>query len=205
MYNSGITTREFIDSLKNEIDVSMPIADASFLRAINTAEQFLYTEILKEYVATTIDYEEIEDNTISESDLASISGVEKPIFDDIIKVFADKDELERAGVVGVLDFPEKNLYYNRYDGNISISTDYTPDKITVVYRIRPQIKTNTNVETTYIAVPVEFVELIAAKVRGEMYKLMNEDALSAKWLSDYNSNLENFKVWAMSRNERFGG
>lgn len=205
MYNSGITTRDFIDSLVEEIDVSLPIGDTSFLRAINTAEQFLYTEILREYVSTTINYADIEDNTIVIGDLNIVNGVEKPVFDDIIKVFADADELEKSGVVGAFDFPEKNLYYNRYDGNISLSIDYIPEKITVIYRIRPQIKTTQNVNATYIAVPVEFVELIAAKVRGEMYKLMNEDALSAKWLSDYNSNLENFKVWAMSRNERFGG
>ena len=86
MYNSGITTRDFIDSLVEEIDVSLPIGDTSFLRAINTAEQFLYTEILREYVSTTINYADIEDNTIVIGDLNIVNGVEKPVFDDIIKV-----------------------------------------------------------------------------------------------------------------------
>jgi hypothetical protein len=56
-----------------------------------------------------------------------------------------------------------------------------------------------------IALPPEFIDLISSRVRGEIYKIVNEDGLSAKWLSDYNSQLENFKIWAMSRNLRFGG
>jgi hypothetical protein len=38
-----------------------------------------------------------------------------------------------------------------------------------------------------------------------MYKIANEDGLSAKWLSEYNVQLENFKVWAAERMTRYGG
>jgi hypothetical protein len=47
--------------------------------------------------------------------------------------------------------------------------------------------------------------MVAAKMRGEAYKIANEDGLAAKWLADYNAQLESFKVWAADRNHRYGG
>ena len=52
--------------------------------------------------------------------------------------------------------------------------------------------------------PVEYLDMAGAKIRGEAYKIANEDGLAAKWLADYNQQMENFKIWAASRNERFG-
>lgn len=205
MYKSSITAKELIDELRGEVDISLRLEDAPFLRAINTVEQFIYCEILKEYVTVAFSYNEIADNEIDLSDISVPSGASTLIFDDIVKIFADGDELEKSGASAVVDFPDKNLFYDKFDGKISLNFAYKPDEIVIIYRLRPEIKTISNENTALIYVPVEFIDLVASKVRGEIYKIANEDGLSAKWLADYNAILENFKIWAMNRNERYGG
>jgi hypothetical protein len=80
----------------------------------------------------------------------------------------------------------------------------TPDKpatVSFVYILRPAIKV-TGEET--IALPVEWLDMLAARLRAEAYKICNTDEQAGKWMQDYNTQLESFKVWAMKRNERYG-
>lgn len=206
MYNSGITALELMNSVKKEADISYPISDETLLRTINTVEQFIYTEILKEHVKHEFINSSSDIQFSIELENINVPvGAALPNFDDIIHVFANDDEVERSGITGVFNFPDKNLYYNNYDGKITISLNETPDIVTIIYRLRPDLKTADNAKTAIIALPVEFVELMAAKMRGEMYKIANEDGLAAKWLSEYNVQLENFKVWATERMTRYGG
>jgi hypothetical protein len=206
MYNSQITASELIDSVRSEADISIDIPESIFLRTINTVEQFIYTEILKEYVTETIPYSNVESfSAVDFREISVPSEASTPIFDDVIKVFADGDELERAGASAVFEFKDKNLYYDKYNGKITLSLVTAPNNITILYRIRPALKSAVNKSTSYIALPIEFVEIIASKLRGEMYKIANEDGLSAKWLSEYNVQLEKFKIWAAVRMARFGG
>ena len=46
--------------------------------------------------------------------------------------------------------------------------------------------------------------MLLSRLRGEIYKVSNEDALAAKWLADYNAELETFKVWAAQHGEVYG-
>ena len=64
--------------------------------------------------------------------------------------------------------------------------------------------TSGNFGTEHVKVPAEFIELVSAKLRGEACKLANEDALAAKWLSDYNVLLETFKTWIAGKQPSFG-
>ena len=118
-------------------------------------------------------------------------------------MFADDIEIERSGVIGATEFPEKDLYYTDYDGNLVLNLADYADEITVIYRLRPILKAEGS--SDIVAVPPEFLDLVAAKMRGEAYKIANEDGLAAKWLADYNAQLESFKVWAAGRNQRYGG
>ncbi len=203
MYNSGMTAAGLISAVKSETDVSVGILDSVWFRAINTVEQFLYTEILREYASVVLDGNSLTDDRVVLSELPAANGAANIEYDDIVKVFADDIELDRSGIIGAVEFPEKDLYYTDYDGNLLMNLADYANEITVIYRLRPKLKTEGS--TDIVAVPPEFLDLVAAKMRGEAYKIANEDGLAAKWLADYNAQLESFKVWASARNQRYGG
>lgn len=191
MYDCGITAKAFIETVQGEADISAVIPEASWLRWINTVEQFLYAEILAEYVRVEIPYAE-------KIPLASIG--EGVTYDDIVSVYGDDVELDRAGVIAGTAV-ERPMYWTDYEGNVILRPVDVPSQVFVVYRLRPTIK-KTGAET--IRIPVEWLDLLAARMRGEAYKVANEDGLAGKWMNDYNMQLESFKIWAAKRNERYG-
>lgn len=203
MYDSGITARSLISNVSSEADITIPIDSDSWYRWINAVEQFIYTEILNEYTSVTLNYAELTNDTINlNNDITTANGCAAPNFDDIIKVYADETELDRTSVISWLIFVDKPLYYPDYVGNIKMNLTGCPESIIVVYRLRPELKSS--LSDGNINIPVEFIDMLAARMRGEAYKIANEDNLSAKWLSDYNIQLESFKLWASRRNERYG-
>ena len=203
MYKSGITAAELIESLKEEADISIAVPNSAWVRAINAVEQFLYTEVLKEHIAVRVDYDDVADDTIVIGEIPVPSGAAVPEFDDIIRVFADENEVERTGAVGFYEFPEKQMYCSGYDGTIRLNLSEYPAEIVLIVRLRPSLKGENSADE--VALPPEFIDLAASRMRGEIYKIANEDGLAAKWLADYNSLLESFKIWAEKRNDRFGG
>ena len=203
MYKSGITAAELIESVKEEVDISLAVSESAWVRAINAVEQFLYTEVLKEYIAVPLSPANFPEDGVALGDIPMPNGAAVPEFDDIIRVFADENEVERAGAVGFYEFPEKQMYCSGYDGTVRLNLTESPAEIVLIVRLRPSLKGENSADE--VALPPEFIDLVAARMRGEIYKIANEDGLAAKWLSDYNSQLETFKVWAAKRNERFGG
>lgn len=200
MYDSGVKCSDFINSIIGEADISIEIQSDSWYRWLNTVEQFIYTEILDEYASAEIDY---ASDSVTLSTLTVPSGCASVTYDDVISVYADGVQVEKSGIKGVMNFSDKNLYYTDYNGNLVLSLTEVPNKITVIYRLRPIMKTETN--NYNIAVPAEFLDMVSARLRGEAYKIANEDGLAGKWLADYNTQLESFKVWAEKRNKRYGG
>lgn len=204
MYDSGITAKNFIDSVKEESDITIVIPDASWYRWLASVEQILYTEVFKEYDVVKKDITDSSaEVTVSLADLPVASGCDSITFDDVIAVFMDYLELERSGETAALQYPEKPLYYTDYSGKLYARSPIYAEQMLIVYRKRPPIKTATST-TSHVMVPVEWLDLVGAKLRGEAYKIANEDGLSAKWLNDYNTQLESLKVWAAKRNERYG-
>jgi len=205
MYDSGVTAKAFIDSLIQEADISIEIPYTSMLRWLSAVEQFAYTEILKEYKRCTMDLTQEPFDVIRLDTLPIPEGAAIPIYDDIVRVYGEKgQEIRKAGAVAGYEFPDFDLYYTDYDGHLILSTRIEQAEITVIYRIRPEIKTEDNKAALNVALPPEYLDMAGAKIRGEAYKIANEDGLAAKWLADYNTQMENFKVWAASRNERYG-
>lgn len=192
MYDCGITAKAFIATVREEADISAVIPEASWLRWINTVEQFLYTEILQEYSKKEMPYTE---------DVVPLETIgENVTFDDVVRVYGDEVELDRAGVISGMVFPDKPMYWADYEGNLHLNPTFPPYMLTVVHRLRPALKTGSE----NINIPVEWLDMLAARMRGEAYKIANEDGLAGKWLQDYNMQLESFKVWAAKRNERYG-
>lgn len=204
MYDSGITAKSFIDSVKDESDITIVISDASWYRWLASVEQILYTEVFKECDVVKIDVtDSSEEVTVTLKDAAVASDCATLTFDDVIAVFMDYLELERSGETSALQYPEKPLYYTDYSGKLYARSPIYAEQMVIVYRKRPPVKTETST-TAHVMVPVEWLDLVGAKLRGEAYKIANEDGLSAKWLNDYNTQLESMKVWASKRNERYG-
>lgn len=192
MYDCGITAKAFIETVQGEADISAVIQEASWLRWINTVEQFLYAEILAEHVQVEVPYtEKIPFGEIGEN----------VIYDDVISVYGDDVELDRAGVIAGIGVPDRPMYWTDYAGNLVLHPVYDPAVVTIVYRLRPAVKVTGE---EHIHLPVEWLDLLAARMRSEAYKIANEDGLAGKWMQDYNMQLESFKIWAAKRNERYG-
>lgn len=205
MYKSGLTAKAFVDALEEEADVSIPIPRAAWYRWLTAVEQFVYTEVLKEYVSAKIRLDDVPVDAIPLSLLPVPPGAAAPVYDDILSVYDEAGrEVAKGGAVSVFEFPEKFLWKTDYNGRLILSGPRELEAITVIYRLRPEIKTEANADALEVALPPEHLDMAAAKMRGEAYKLANEDGIAGKWLADYNQAMENFKVWAIPRNERYG-
>lgn len=203
MYNSGISTAELIRSVAEESDTVIPISDTSWVRWVNAVEQFVYTEIFNQFVSCELYLNDIDDHTVHlGTHIPVIEGCAVPVFDDIVKIYADDVELSRAGVVSGIVFDDKPLYYTDYAGNIKLIVPFNAEKIKIVYKIRPSLKKVS--DDSYINLPQEFVDMLAARLRAEAYKIANEDGQAAKWAAEYNAQLETLKVWAAMRSGRYG-
>jgi len=88
------------------------------------------------------------------------------------------------------------------DEQIVSAREKAVEEMVIVYLVRPIVKTTA--VSGNVMVPYEFIDLITAKLRGEAYKLCNEDAVAAKWLNDYNALLESFKQWLAIRQAKLG-
>lgn len=122
-------------------------------------------------------------------------------FEDIHAVYVDGRQLIRTTLTSGAIFPD--AYYKELDG-MGVNLPSAPDKITVMYCVRPAPKSKDLTGDETVKVPAEFIDLVASRLRGEAYKLSNEDALAAKWLNDYNVLLEAFKAWVAGKQSSFG-
>lgn len=199
MFDSGISAKDLVEELKNtEIDIALDIPDETYGRWLDALQQLLYTDVIKEQKKITIDSP--TSNPITLDGLEG-SGENKIRFEDIYAVYADGVQLKRTTLTSGAIFP--NTYYK--DNNcLGYNTELTP--ITIVYLVKPALVTTShgNVSDTKVMVPVEFIDLVKAKLRGEAYKLANEDNIAAKWLNDYNVLLETFKMWVSEKSPNFG-
>lgn len=203
MFDSGIKAKDLIADLKNEIDVALPIPDSYYVIWLNETEQLLYSEVIREQ---QISEPENGDKRILIKDLPLHDSAEEDSIraGDIYTIYADGVQLTKVNRAVAHLF--KNIYY--YDGKyLEIVTQAdSVGTIRLIYFVRPIPKKIANglISEDTIKLPPEFISLISAKIRGEAYKLANEDAIAAKWLNDYNALLENFKMWISNREPNFG-
>ena len=200
MFDSGKSVSDLITELKDEVDIALEIPDSSYIGWINAIEQLCYSEIIKEQRELTVSNAE---SPISLKEL-TVSAEESPIrFEDIYAVYADEVQLMKTTLASGQIFPD--TFYKEND-NLGFNSPYMTKELKIIYFARPKIKTiddEGNVEGN-VMFPVEFVDMVKAKLRGEAYKLANEDALAGKWLNDYNVALENFKAWCENKTSQFG-
>lgn len=186
MFDSKVKASEFVARLKNEVDAAPDIDNDTYLGLIDDVEQTMYSEIIKEIHTCK--------PTVTES-----THIKMPYdaeegdlirFEDVREVYAGDIQLIKTTATG-WKFPDS--YYKLGDDlYLNLKDKSKSSEITIYYYIRPKLKRGTTGEDT-IKLPPERIPLIGAKVRGEALKLVNEDATAAKWLSDYNVMIEQFR------------
>jgi len=207
MFDSGISVKDLIKDLKSEVDVALEIPDGTYIFWLNSLEQLLYSEVIKEQNKIVI--------TEPPEDIIPIGLIYTPVgespvrFEDIHAIYADKIQLIKSTAASGVIFP--NTYYKLgadigYNAKVIKKTlvdeIQSVSEMTVVYFARPALKKDT--AHGNVSVPYEFIDLVKAKLRGEAYKLCNEDGAAAKWLNDYNVLLESFRQWLELRRAGFG-
>ena len=199
MFDSGITASALIEQIKDEADIAIPIPDATYVLWLNALEQLLYTELIQEQ--GKIELDGVNGSVIGIDTLNVPNGENAVRFEDIHAIYADETQLIKSTVASGVLFP--NTYY-KIQNDVGLNLKNQPEKLKIIYFVRPALKTVDNISTEYVMLPIEFIDLAKAKLRGEAYKVANEDKLAAKWINDYNVLLETFKAWISGKQSEFG-
>ena len=202
MFDSGITVKNLVDELISEVDIALQIPNRTYVLWLNALQQVLYTEIIKEQRKITL--HSPSESPIDISFIHTESDINEPRFEDIYTIYADGVQLIKSTLTSGVIFP--NTFY-KDNNNIGFHTEAKTAELTIIYIVKPALVTvdeNDEISDANVMVPVEFIDLVKAKLRGEAYKLANEDVLAGKWLNDYNILLETFKAWIAGKASNFG-
>ena len=169
---------------------------------LNSLQWLLYSAIIKEQNDLIIT--EPQEDVIQLASL-DVSDNEAPIpFEDIYAVYADTTQLIKTSITSGFVFPD--CFYKKGD-NLAVKMQKTPNFIKLIYHIKPKlIKVNENneIQDGNVMIPIEFIELVKSKLRGEAYSLENQYGPASNWLNNYNILLENFKQWLSDKAQQFG-
>ena len=199
MFDSGIKAAALIEQIENEADIAIPIAKESFVSWLNALEQLLYTELIQEQ--GKIELDGVNGSVVGIDALNVPNGENAIRFEDIHTIYADKTQLIESTAASGVIFPDT---FYKIGVDIGLNLKKQPEKVTIIYFVKPELKTTDNISTKNVMIPVEFIDLAKAKLRGEAYKVANEMELSAMWLNDYNVLLETFKAWLSGKQPEFG-
>ena len=199
MFDSGMKASVLIEQIKNEADIAIPIADSSYVSWLNALEQLLYTEFIQEQ--GKIELDGVNGSVIGIDTLNVPDGENAVRFEDIHAVYADQTQLIESTVASGAIFPDT---YYKIGNDIGLNLKKEPKKVKIIYFVKPELKTTDNIAALNVMIPVEFIDLAKAKLRGEAYKVANEMELAAMWINDYNVLLETFKAWLSGKQPEFG-
>ena len=210
MFDSGISVKNLIKELKEtEVDIALDIPTATYVSWLNSLQQLMYSEIIRE--KRRFELSEWENGKIISS-IKPKENEDSLRFEDIYAIYTKRDgydvQLIKTNLTSGSIFPDS--FYK--DGSeIGINIGDGAESLTIIYNVRPKLigtDTDKNDELTdgnaNVMLPIEFIDLAKAKLRGEAYKLANEDGIAAKWLNDYNVHVETFKNWLSGKATNFG-
>jgi hypothetical protein len=204
MFDSRITASKLIEELKEEVDIAIQIPNSSYISWLNSLQQLLYSEVIKEQKETegvSLDFKGTK--YFEFANMEQEMG-ESPIrYEDVHAVYTSNGtQLIESTTASSVIFP--NTYWKVGSKSIGVNISAESGGIRIIYFVRPEIIEEATVAMKNVMIPIEFIDLVKAKLRGEAYKLANEDVLAAKWLNDYNALLETFKAWITAKMPTFG-
>lgn len=197
MYRSEISAADFVAQIKAELDIVPAVPDHLFVRWLNALEQLLYTELVKAERWATV--------TVAggQVDLSAIEPGEHeapPAAWDVAALYADGLEIPQAGLA-VFHTLADSLYAVLSEKALAVKPYPDGQEIGVLYYARPALKQVTEgvISDEPVALPEAFLDLAAARLLGEAFRLAEDDAQAARWLADYNTRLEHFSQWVKNR------
>lgn len=200
MYDSKIKLSDLVDIVKGEVDIAPAISEGSCARWVSSLEQQLYTDIIGFFRS----YDRpIESGGFDITTIPAASGEDEVRFDDIVKLYDDGHEAVRCGTIAAYQFKDEKSIYWQEGQRVNVKFMSGGSLAHIIVRVRPAIKTKDDSSDT-VKVPYEWTDMVLAKIRGEAYKLAGDDAQAAKWLGDFNAQLESFKLWVAERQKWYG-
>ncbi len=190
MFDSGMTVKTLFDQIKSEADIAIDVEDDVILNIYNGLITGLYRDIVKNEVYSE---EEIEDNTVN-LDFSC---------EDIYRVFdSSYFEAEKVNPVYAL-VTDRVCWF--VSGGKQIKVKNFPDEKCIIFHYEmPDLPDEVGAEIN-VPVPIDFIDMVKAKIRGDMYNISNDDDFAAKWYGVYNTRIEDFKLFVAEKKEEVHG
>lgn len=194
MMQSTTTAASLIDEVIEGMGLFAPPPRAFFRNTMNECMTRLYTELVREAGVQTL---AVAGAFLPFTSILSPTGV--PVQrEDILAVYADGHQARvlRSDLFD-LTVSDKRNFFALDDMGIMLA--FPARILRVRYLLRPPLCTAQNEDSYLIPLSPEFMPLLRARLLGEGYKAANEDALAAKWLSEYNQALDGFAAYLETR------
>lgn len=189
MLHSSITVGRLLEQVEKDMGLYQEIDRTVYFDALNECLCRLYNEVIDERASALCVSDE---GKIAYGNIPTVAGQDSVRQTDIRSVrYAEKPlqylPPERFDAVKSTD---GDFYTVKRDG-IYLTPTRSTTKLSVTYTVRPQ-RFGAGDLNGGVPFPNEYLFLLRAKLRGEAYKLVNEDALAAKWLAEYNEGVAAF-------------
>lgn len=200
IYSSSYTGASLVDSVKTELEIIPLPGDTAFTRWLSSLEQLAWSEVIRMKRVARL-------NNVNGSlhlDGINVPGDEDGVCAaDVCTVYIDGVQaMHGTAEESFLFSPETAVWHREGEREIAVSGVRDGAEATVVYYVRPERRSDLYAA---VALPDEFIELAASRLKGEAYRAANEDVLAAKWLADYNQRLDAFQSWCDRRRNGGGG
>lgn len=192
MFSCNVMARTIIDETMTELGTYEELSRATCRTLLNETLGRLYTDVVREEAEVACSP---ADGAISFSALILPSDNAGLRAEDILRI--------RKGTQFIHYLPPQRFtlvqsadgnFYTVQGGKLLFTPTFTGHGMHLTYLRRPRPFTEGD-EGRMLPIPDEYVSMIRAKLRGEMFKLANEDALAAKWLGEYNAVLPAFAAY----------
>ena len=204
MLHSTTTAAQIIETARGNTDISFEVTDAEMLLWLNALEQLLYSDVIRFQRRVTAE-NPAKDALIRYDSFVYAEDESQMEARDVLSVAADGIELDRvsAGWGQMWLAGQRPVWYPDTDG-IRLSLDKSPELLEIAYTVRPKLFTEDAMDTDTIHIAPEFLPMVIANLRGNLYHVANENALAAQWFGDYNTQLETFKAWCADHLRHYG-